>query len=265
MPVSLWSGPGASVWRRLQDLLAVVLPPACCVCGVVRDLRGEAGACAACWSGVEYLSGAACPRCGAPHPDLEDADLEGVLCAGCLAREPPFHAGMSMGVYRGPLKRLIRLLKFSGRPDLAGPLAARAAVVLRRRRHRIGALEAVVPVPLSLPRRLSRGYNQASLLARHLGRQLDLPLHTGLSRRLLGRPQAGLPRHRRAGNVQGAFRASRSLEGLSVLLVDDVWTTGATLSECSRALRRAGARRVVAFSLARTPGFFDLEGPGGLD
>jgi ComF family protein len=228
---------------------------------VIRDATGEAGVCASCWAQVEYLTGPVCPRCGRPHPDLEDDDLEGLLCGGCQHRKPPFHAGVSMGHYRGQLKILIRLLKFSDRPDLARPLASRAVKVLSGRRALVRDFDRIVPVPLPLLRRLRRGYNQAALVARELGMLLEIPVNPrALRRRGLGRAQASLPSSRRPANIRGAIllRRRADVAGRSILLVDDVWTTGATLAECSRVLRRGGARRVVAFSLARTPDSFDL-------
>ena len=140
--------------------------------------------------------------------------------------------------------------------------------VLRRRAALVSGLNRIVPVPLPLLRRLRRGYNQAALVARELGRQLEIPVNArALRRRGLGKPQASLPANLRPANVRGAILLRRRADvvGRSILLVDDVWTTGATLAECSRVLRRGGARRVVAFSLARTPDSFDLEAPGGLD
>jgi ComF family protein len=151
---------------------------------------------------------------------------------------------------------MIRLLKFSDRAALARPLAARAAAFLHGRAPLLGPVDRIVPVPLPLLRRLRRGYNQSALLARELGLRLGIPVEaSALGRRWRGRPQAGLPSRRRAGNVRGAFRVRRpgSVAGCRLLVVDDVWTTGATLAECSRALREAGARRVAVFSLARTP------------
>jgi 2,3-bisphosphoglycerate-independent phosphoglycerate mutase len=258
---------GAALLRSLQDLTSVLLPPACCVCDEIRDARGECGVCARCWARVEFLAGPICPCCGRPHSDLEDDDFEGVLCGGCLARKPPFHAGVSMGHYRGTLKALIRLFKFADRPDLARPLAVRAATLLRHR-GLVADVDRIVPVPLPLPRRLRRGYNQATVLAREMGRLLEIPLDArALRRRGRGRPQTSLPAKRRRTNVRGAFRLRwpDGVEDQSLLLVDDVWTTGATLAECSRVLRRGGARQVTVFSLARTPESFDLEPHGGLD
>ncbi|TDI14090.1 MAG: ComF family protein [Acidobacteria bacterium] len=265
---SMPSRVGAFLWQRVRDVAATVIPPACCVCNVLCDFAAEAGVCASCWAQVEYLGGPVCPRCGRPHPGLEDDDFEGILCGGCQRREPPFQAGVSMAHYRGPLKTLIRLFKFSDRPELARPLASRALTVLRSRAAMVKEFDRIVPVPLPLLRRVRRGYNQATLLARELGRRLEIPVDVrALRRRGLGRPQTSMPANRRAANIRGAFllRRRADVAGRSILLVDDVWTTGATLSECSRVLRHGGALRVVAFSLARTPDSFDLEASGGLD
>jgi ComF family protein len=172
-----------------------------------------------------------------------------------------------MGSYRGTLRSLIRLLKFDDRLELAPPLAARAHTFLARRRPGLPPVDLIVPVPLPALRRLRRGYNQAAEVARALGRLTGLPVEArGLARRRLGRPQTGLPATRRAANVRGAFRPRHAprLVGRSVLLLDDVWTTGATLRECARALRRGGARRVVAFSLARVSDDFDADPTPGL-
>ena len=165
-----------------------------------------------------------------------------------------------MAWYRGSLRSILRLLKFGGRPELARPLARRAHAFLSARPAGGSAAEVVVPVPLPLFRRIRRGYNQSAEVSRQLARLLGIPGAAGaLGRRLGGRPQAGLRAADRDANVRGAFFARRSwqVNGRSVLLLDDVWTTGATLRECARVLRRQGARRVIAFSLARVPEDFD--------
>lgn len=254
--------------RSREDLLGVLFPASCGLCGRLTASRDERGICLPCWSGIELLTGPCCPRCGRPQPSLEDDDLQGVRCGGCARRPPPFAAGLSMGAYRGPLRGLIHLLKFADRPDLAAPLAARAASFLRLRGGSLPPLDLVVPVPLPAWRRLRRGYNQSAELARELAARLGLPsAPRALRRRGGGPPQAALPASRRAANVRGAFRATRPerLFGRSVLLVDDVWTTGATLWECSRCLRTAGARAVVAFSVARSVPDLAVTNPAGFD
>jgi ComF family protein len=251
----------------VDDLLAALLPSPCAVCGRMTAIEGERGVCLACWSGIELLTSPACPICGRPHAAFEDDDLAGIPCGGCASRPPPFEAGLSMGAYRGPLRSLIRLLKFEDRPDLAPPLAARAIAFLAARPVPLPGTDVVIPVPLGPLRRLQRGYNQSAEIARALSARLGAPcLPHALRRRTGGRPQARLPAGLRAANVRGAFRASRRapLAGRAVLLVDDVWTTGATVRECTRALRAAGAARVVVFTLARAVDDFDASLQGGL-
>jgi len=244
----------------VDDLLAALLPSPCAVCGRMTASVGERGVCLGCWSGIEFLTSPACPLCGRPHAAFEDDDLAGLPCGGCATKPPPFDSGISMGAYRGSLRALIRLLKFEDRPDLAAPLAARAVAFLAARPVPLPQTDVIIPVPLAPLRRLRRGYNQSAELARALSTRLATPCAPHALRRLGGaRPQARLPAALRAANVRGAFRTSRGarLVGQAVLLVDDVWTTGATIRECTRALRAAGAARVVAFTLARAVDDFD--------
>ena len=251
----------------VDDLLAALLPSPCAVCERLTPSEGERGVCLGCWSGIELLASPGCPICGRPHAAFEDDDLAGIPCGGCATRRPPFDAGVSMGAYRGPLRALIRLLKFEDRPDLAAPLAARATAFLASRPVPLPGTDVIIPVPLAPLRRLQRGYNQSAEIARALSLRLGTPFAPhALRRRAGGRPQARLPAGSRAANVRGAFRASRRahLEERAVLLVDDVWTTGATVRECTRVLRAAGAARVVVFTLARAIDDFDADLHRGL-
>jgi ComF family protein len=169
---------------------------------------------------------------------------------------PAFDLARSYGVYGGPLRELIHLLKYQGMTPLAGPLGARMVEAARRAEcaGAYAACDAVVAMPLDAIRRRDRGYNQAELLAREVARGLDRPLWTGACRRVRSTtPQAGLSRTQRRANVNGAFAAEpRRVADRTILLVDDVMTTGATLSACSRALFQAGARRILALTLAHT-------------
>jgi ComF family protein len=172
-----------------------------------------------------------------------------------------------MGADRGSLRDLIRLLKFEDRQDLAPPLAARAAAFLAARPAKLPAADVIIPVPLAPLRRLRRGYNQSAEIARALSGHLGTPWAAhALRRRGGGPPQARVSAGLRAANVRGRFRAAGGarLGGRSVLLVDDVWTTGATVRECSRALRAAGAARIVVFTLSRAVDDFDAGLGGGL-
>lgn len=152
-----------------------------------------------------------------------------------------------------PLREWIHLLKYEGRRDLA-PLLARYLVAALDRpdwREIVPRLDAVAPVPLHDERRRERGYNQAELLAQALCERRRLPLRTDLVQRSrLTRSQVGLNRAERRENVQDAFTATSACRGLSVLLIDDVYTTGATLCACASALLKAGVAAVYALTLA---------------
>jgi ComF family protein len=154
------------------------------------------------------------------------------------------------GAYEGALRSIVHALKFEGRRSLARPLARLMRV---RGADLIAGADAAVPVPLHPSRRRERGFNQAADLARHLG----LPVTSALRRVRATVTQAALPAAQRHGNVRGAFmpeRAAAGLRGRTILLIDDVSTTGATLEACARALKEIGVFEVRALTAARVVG-----------
>lgn len=225
----------------LSRVATALFGGACFLC------RGAAGGllCAACDADLPRLSGPLCPRCALESPS-------GALCGRCLAREPHYDATVAALAYRFPADVLVHALKFEGElalaPLLGGLLASAVAAAPP------GRVDAVVPVPLS-PRRLrERGGNQAMELARPAARAAGARLDPGLCERVRDTPaQVGLPHAGRAANVRGAFACPGLVAGLSVAVVDDVMTTGATLEEIARTLKAAGAARVVNWVVARTP------------
>ncbi len=156
--------------------------------------------------------------------------------------------------YEGPIRRLVHGLKFADMDTLA-PVLGRGMGSRLGRLILAERIDLIVPVPLHFGRRYRRGYNQAELLARAIARCSGLPLDSrALRRRRAGRRQVGLSRRERLRSLAGCFSAaSRRARGQTILLVDDVVTTGATLEACARALYDAEARRVVGCVLARTP------------
>ena len=233
--------------RRLVDpILTVVFPSACAACGraLSRPTRGPL--CEGCWDAVAGRGSPAC-RCGLPLPPGKPR------CGRCRRGRQPLAAGTSLGLYEGPLRVAIHELKYRGRRRVAGRLVEKL-LEQGSARALVEGCDVVVPVPLH-PRRLrERGYNQASLLARELGRRAGRPCGEGaLVRRKDTTPQYGLSAAARRRNVAGAFAVRRRglVAGRVVTLVDDVFTTGATAYACARALREAGAREVRLLSLAR--------------
>src|SRR5437660_75577 len=178
------------------------------------------------------------------------------FCVPCRDQcEPVAHEGRlalrAAGAHAGPLRAAIHRLKYGGEPGLAAELGALVALELARDLARGVTVDAVVPVPLHRSRAAARGYDQAALLARAVAERTGLPLRPVLHRIREGRPQVELDRPARAANVRGAFVAeASSLRGLRVAIVDDVATTGATLSDAAAAARSAGARAVRAYIVA---------------
>jgi ComF family protein len=192
-----------------------------------------------------------CPSCGLPFPGLEPGNDH--LCSRCILDPPAYAGARSFGYYTGELSAAIQQFKFHGRRNLVGHLSALLAEAFIGT-WRPGAVDVLVPVPLHPKRRWGRGFNQAALLARALSALISIPCDEGALCRVRDtRPQVGLSDSERSANVRQAFR-SRSparVEGMRVLLIDDVMTTGATLSSAAGALRSCGAVRISALTVAR--------------
>ncbi len=171
------------------------------------------------------------------------------MCALCRLGVSGFDAAYSFGFYEGPLRRLVHLLKYERIPTLASPLGKLALRALPRDQR----FDGIVAMPMHWRRRWTRGFNQAELLAREVARKTGLPVQDLLRRRKHTQLQAGLTNAARRKNVVGAFevRNRAQVEGLRILLIDDVLTTGATAAAAAATLKRAGASRVVALTLAR--------------
>jgi ComF family protein len=177
------------------------------------------------------------------------------LCSGCRDSAPDFDRALSFGEYEGELRGLIHLLKYDRATPVASPLGNMLAHAIT---ELVGdnATPVVVPVPLHRRRRRSRGFNQSELIARAAVRQLPRKLEIlngALLRQRDTISQVGLSREERIENVRDAFRVAQPsrVQGRDILLVDDVMTTGTTLSECARVLKQAGAKRVWAATVAR--------------
>ena len=240
----LTSGQGNPRARRRagSSVLGWIYPPICLVCGL--EGRAWMDCCQACEGELAVVS-SACSSCGL-------ATARPVArCGRCLSRLPHFSATWSGFAWGGEIERLVHRFKFQ-RDLAAGRLLA---ALLARRLMLQGAArpDLMVPVPLHFRRRLWRGFNQAELLCRDMSRHFDgLPWLSALRRRRPTHAQSALPAARRRGNVRAAFVVRRLPPGVRhVALVDDVMTTGATLDECARALKRAGVDRVDVWVVAR--------------
>jgi ComF family protein len=238
--------PIAALTRVFDGVLAVALAPACAACRAPLDQPTGGAVCPACWSSIVPIPPPVCRTCGDALPSWRIVSVAEAQCARCRRAAPPIARAAALGAYAGPLRAILHALKYDGRTSLARPLAVR---MREAGASILAGADAVVPVPLHRGRERRRGFNQARLLARHLGP----PVVDALRRTRRTAAQADLPAARRHANVRGAFewRRQAAVEGLTLVLIDDVSTTGATLAACAAPLIAAGAAEVRALTAAR--------------
>jgi ComF family protein len=236
-----------SARARLFDAL---WPPACPVSGVAVDQPGHISA--DIWLGLNFLDAPWCALCGLPFPYTAGAGVgRGMVCGPCIAKPPRFDTARAPIAYDDASRFFILGFKNGGRQDM---LVQFSRWMARAAAEEIAEADLIIPVPLHWRRLISRRYNQSALLARALCRETGLPFDADiLARRRATPSQAGRSVKARRRNMAAAFeiRSASQLAGKVVVLVDDVYTTGATVSACTRMLKLSGARRVHVVTLAR--------------
>ncbi len=231
------------------SLLDLVLPHRCLTCD--SGLGEGPGLCPSCWSKVRFVEAPYCTSCGRPFEiDPED----GLLCAACIAEPPLFDAARTAMIYDEWSRPLVTGFKYADRTDFA---RAFGGWLSRAGRDVLGEADWLVPVPLHPWRLWMRRYNQAGILASALSRETLVPvLHDGLLRVRHTRQQVGLTASKRRRNVAGAFQVNPKrtalLKDAHIVLIDDVVTSGATVSACLRVIRRKKPASISVLSLART-------------
>ena len=230
--------------------LALIYPPVCQLCEEQRALAREGLVCPSCWSKVRFILPPFCQRCGLPFEGDLTTSFE---CANCRDLELHFCSARSAVAAGGVILEAIHRYKYQRalwfEAFLADVFLRQAVPALRAEKW-----DLIVPVPLHPTKRREREFNQAERMAEPLGRALGIPLNKTLLQRVVPtRTQTLLTRQQRAANVQRAFtaRRGRRLGGERVILVDDVFTTGATTNACAHVLRAAGASEVCVWTVAR--------------
>jgi ComF family protein len=245
------------MWLRGPSTLArgiaqLVFPNSCLICDVAEGDRPDFrhGLCNDCYRAVTTDAFLACPRCAltvGPHSEVTDG------CAKCREESLGFEAAIRLGPYEGPLRSAVIRMKV-GTGEALAEMMGRVFWEAACARLRTAGVDIVVPLPLHWRRFWSRGYNQAAAIGRELAEGLGVKFDAKLLRRVRHTPQQVQPSAAaRRENVRGAFRTHRkaSLGGRCVLLVDDVMTTGSTVGEAARTLRKSGAKQVMVAVLAR--------------
>ena len=231
-----------------RETARIVLHSPCIVCRGELPWRARtASCCTACWRALPKIVTAKCRSCaepwtaGAPHDDY--------FCGGCFVDPLPLDWCDAWGHYQGGLEQVIHAFKFERHDFLDAPLATLLEETLAARGD--VAFDAIVPVPMHAAKRRRRGYDQAELLAQALAKRVGIDWESLLTKRSDTPAQSKLARDARARNVRDAYAASAQAKDRSLLLVDDVCTTGETLRATARALLRAGAARVCAITIAK--------------
>jgi len=239
----------------VRSVFSVAFPSDCRICSLPLTNISRLPVCEECLDSVEPIRAPQCVQCGERLLPSQLLVGDG-RCQGCREFEPEFDRAVSFGEYAGALRGLIHLLKYDGvlpAAPVLGRLLAKAIAQLGRLDE---AIPLLVPVPLHSSKRGERGFNQAELIVRHAVKCLPQRMEVApvLKRRRATHSQVGLTREERIANMRGAFRVTdpERVKGCTVIVVDDVMTTGTTISECARVLKKAGAERVWAATVART-------------
>jgi ComF family protein len=257
-------GPAVVAWAAevAESLFATLFPADCRICSEPLIRISRLPVCDACLESIHPIEGGLCSICGERIVSAYALDHVGgeVRCGICRRLQPPFAKAAAYGSYESGLRDLIHLLKYQQVRPAANVLGRMLAEVMAELEPGWSpALVLVVPVPLFSAKLGQRGFNQAELIARVAlkvspTREKYAIANDVLERSRETQSQIGQSHHQRRENLRGAFRVTNreKVSGREILLVDDVFTTGTTVSECARVLRRAGAARVWVATVART-------------
>lgn len=246
----------ASIVTRLGFVVDWIYPPQCRFCKAALFERANDCFCASCLGKIRAVRHPLCPKCGRPYLDAGGEDH---LCGSCLSRPPEFDWARAWACYptddseRHPLREVLQRFKYGRKLAVGKPLGR---IMARECQAFVEGcvIDIIIPVPLHTKRLRWRGFNQALILGREMGRRWLLPVDPFvLLRSQETQPQTQLAEEDRRKNVRGAFSVApgKAIARKAVLLVDDVYTSGATVNECSRTLRRAGAEKVYVLTLGR--------------
>lgn len=231
------------VYQRLQYIQQYLFPGQCLLC--LGTAPSGQMLCSPCIEELP-LNNCGCSRCGKPMP------LAVTECGACQQSPPTFDAVHTLYRYQPPIDQLVQQMKYNGKLHLARLFGEQLKIIAPAWARQTGKPDLIIPVPLHRSRLRQRGFNQSIEIARATAGHLGIKLEIDRVKRIRQTdPQTGLPLRQRKQNVRGAFAVNGSLKDLSVVIVDDVVTSGHTVGELARVLKRAGAKRVGIWGIAR--------------
>ncbi|MDR1475561.1 MAG: ComF family protein [Holosporales bacterium] len=234
-------------------ILDVLFPPACALCKTALQSQQSVELCGNCWKNLRFITGPYCKICGLP---LEYGD-SGQTCLGCIKNKSCFDCARAAIVYGGTGKSLILRFKHNDETRLLKTLSNWLLRAISELPLKNGEAVVLAPIPLHWTRLVVRKYNQSALLSKGISMLTGTPCVFNLLKRIrMTKSQGRFGLNQRRLNVKGAFRLKtkyqNSLYGKTVLLIDDVFTTGSTINECAKVLKLAGAHKVYAVTVAKT-------------
>ncbi len=234
----------------LRHIADIVFPPQCISCAAILQPLTEKVFCSLCREKIKFLTGSLCPICGIMFSDSPSASH---LCGNCLEKRPYFSSARAVAGYETIMLNAIHQFKY-GRDLSIGALLASFMADFSFPDLEFKDYSLIIPVPLHIKKLRKRGFNQAIILADAIGKKWQIPINFSLLKRCkFTLSQTGLDKKERERNIKRAFevRNKEKIVGRNIILVDDVYTTGATLNECAKILTKAGAQKVAVLTLAR--------------
>lgn len=236
--------------QALNDIGEIIFPPQCLGCAeILHPFTGQIF-CPVCSDKIKFVSGSICPVCGTTFSDSPAPDH---VCGDCLENKTYFTCARSIFRYETFILEVIHQFKY-GRNMSVGETLASYMAGFSFPDIDFTDYSMIIPVPLNIKRLRERGFNQSLILARAMGKKRQIPVNFSvLKRQKFTLTQAGSNRNERKQNIKGAFEVkdSKKIAGKNVIIIDDVYTTGATINECAKTLTMAGAKKVAVLTLAR--------------
>lgn len=234
--------------KILQRLFDFILPKRCLLCGKIMPYSNSL--CTECFDKIKFISVPYCQHCG---KSLVGENIDGLFCSQCLSKKDPFRLCRSAIIYDNDSKKLLLDFKFADHIENK-KILSQWLYIAGKDIFKEGA-DAIIPVPLHYSRLFQRKYNQSAILAAELSKIVNLPVYYKVLKKAKSTlPQVQCNAKQRHKNVRGVFKVTHAdgIKNKRIILIDDVYTTGSTMRECAKALKKAGAKSVDVLTIART-------------